>query len=388
MVFCPCGKDIKNNDESIVKFTRGNFSLWYNKYIPINDVNYKVCDASGNDKNFTPYYVERYNEIMKTSDVVRILIKKNRDQDAYLKYLSSKYQVVAIRAKLSSNLIAGIGQAHPAEISMTFDRNTGVPYIPASSIKGVARFAYTLGLIDNVDSTCFDRDKDGEFLVEEMTRIPDVFGGTKKISAKENEILRGSVIFLDAYPETAPELFVDILTPHYTEYYSKDKWPTDNMDPVPVSFLAVKAGTVFTFRAIVLKNNDNVNEEIVKNILEKTIFVEGLGAKTSVGYGRFTPAIGDAISSPQSQNVEVTAEKVVKNYNIGDKLTVTIESVDDGNIKIIMPDGKKTQIGKTHLGEYKNRIKELKKLFKSINVEVTGKMGNGQYSLKFINGNK
>jgi len=32
---------------------------------------------------------------------------------------------------------------------MTFDHNLGIPYIPASSIKGIVRFAHTLDLIEN-----------------------------------------------------------------------------------------------------------------------------------------------------------------------------------------------------------------------------------------------
>ncbi|HDM78757.1 MAG TPA: type III-B CRISPR module RAMP protein Cmr6, partial [Deltaproteobacteria bacterium] len=105
-----------------------------------------------------------------------------------------------------------------------------------------------------------------------------------------NQEKRGSVIFMDAYPENIPDLHVDIMNPHYGEYYSDDKNkipPADYLDPTPIKFLTVQKGTVFIFRSLVRNDVADLADE-VKKAYVRALTEEGIGAKTSLGYGLFT----------------------------------------------------------------------------------------------------
>ena len=48
------------------------------------------------------------------------------------------------RARLQSPYVSGLGSGHPTETGMILDRNSGLPYIPASAVKGVLRLACAL----------------------------------------------------------------------------------------------------------------------------------------------------------------------------------------------------------------------------------------------------
>jgi len=93
---------------------------------------------------------------------------------------------------------------------MVFDHTMGIPYVPASSVKGIVRFAHMLELIksDNIKEYK-ESDKDGEYIVESdlKTLIPAIFGGDadeEKEGKKKIKKLKGKVIFLDAYPAKVP----------------------------------------------------------------------------------------------------------------------------------------------------------------------------------------
>jgi CRISPR-associated protein Cmr6 len=261
----------------------GNFGLWYNKFIPIaNFESCKVSDERGNDKNPVLCYYEKYNRIQK--DIIKnILDEKHADQAGFCNILSAKYESVAFKAKLKTPLITGIGESHPHEVSMVFDHNLGIPYIPASGIKGIVRFAHTLGLLDLIPPEKIKLDKEGKEYFDDddegeadWTNIPQLFGTQGK---------RGSVFFLDAYPEKIPELHIDIMNPHYGKYYSGESPPADYLDPNPLKFLTVAKDTVFIFRALVDKSSGLLDK--VKAAFIKALTEEGIGAKTAVGYGIF-----------------------------------------------------------------------------------------------------
>lgn len=262
---------LRDNPENV---TSVNFGLWYNKFIPV-DSSCKACDDDGEKKNAVEFYANRYKEHIGSvffESVEKTLFKKHIDQAAFCNSFSGLYDNIVFKAQLRTPLITGIGESHPNEISMVFDRNTGIPYIPASGIKGIVRFCHTLGLLPEIKD-------DIEFFDDEApwTMVPDLFG---------TQAQKGSVVFLDAYPEKVPDLHVDIMNPHYDEYYREGKAPGDYLDPVVLKFLAVAKGTVFVFRALVEKKKSDLGRrvcEAFKNAFE----TEGIGAKTAVGYGRF-----------------------------------------------------------------------------------------------------
>ncbi|MCL2284150.1 MAG: type III-B CRISPR module RAMP protein Cmr6 [Fibromonadales bacterium] len=135
--------------------------------------------------------------------------------------------------QLTQPFVSGLGSGHPTETGFILDRNSGSPYIPASSIKGILR------------SVCEEKDAD-------------------KLFGKGNS--RGEITLLDAFPKN-PKLEVDIMNPH-------SKKETEN--PIPIKFLIVPKGTVFVFRGI-----GKIDE------LFQKAFERGFGAKTNIGYGKF-----------------------------------------------------------------------------------------------------
>lgn len=266
--------------------TTGNFGLWYNKFIPLSSA-YKPSDESGKDTMPVEYYFTRYGQMK--NNAADLLKRKHQDMDDYCaSFPSEEYEEIVIGATLTTPLITGSGESHPHEVSMVFDHNTGIPYIPASGVKGIVRFAHTLSIFLDENGQVKEPYKGQEYLDEARENIPDIFGGEKIIIDQNKEkkiILRGRVVFLDAYPAKIPDLHIDIMNPHYAPYYSEGKPPADHHNPTPIKFLTVAKGTRFIFRAVAEKK-ENLPEK-VRAAFIKALTEEGVGAKTAIGYGRF-----------------------------------------------------------------------------------------------------
>jgi CRISPR-associated protein Cmr6 len=281
MAYYPFYKELQ---DASLRMPKGNFGLWYNKFIPLSET-FKASDENGRDTTPVEYYFTRYGQ-MKSKYVTELLKQKHDDQEKYCQsFPKESYEVINISAKLVSPLVTGIGETHPHEISMVFDHNMGIPYIPASGVKGIVRFAHTIALWHEGTFNDFITTdaKTGLEYFDDDNCLPvySIFGNQKQ---------RGKVIFLDAYTENVPDLHIDIMNPHYTPYYSDGKPPADYHNPTPIKFLTVAQGTTFIFRAIVKKDKDNDMLQKVRSALVQALTEEGVGAKTAVGYGRFAIA--------------------------------------------------------------------------------------------------
>ena len=99
---------------------------------------------------------------------------------------------------------------------------------------------------------------------------------------KENGILK---IYHDRLLET------DVFTPHYQEYYQKNRLPKDNQSPTPVNFLAVRKDVKFEFAIAPTSNGRkkdiNTLVEDTKGLIVKALKYCGIGAKTGSNYGYF-----------------------------------------------------------------------------------------------------
>ncbi len=339
---------------------KGDFSLWLNKLIPLNNENKcEPCDEQGNDKKkgkVVQYYESKYNELKTNGTLRKMLAEKHESQEQYCAILKkADYEIINFKAELKSPLITGIGQPHPNEVGMVFDHTMGIPYIPASSVKGIVRFAHMLELIESDNLSDYtDSNKDGEYIIESnlKTLIPAIFGGDadeEKKGKKKTKKLKGKVIFLDAYPNKVSDLHVDIMNPHYGDYYSDEKGetpPADYLDPTPIKFLTVKPGTVFTFKALVSKNSDFLLKPL-KTAFQKALEDEGVGAKTAVGYGRFEIQ-SDANKADNFSAGEQDKVAVPKAHTPVEKMLKNLDSLNN------------TEIGRI-LGEIVNNMeKELK----------------------------
>lgn len=221
-------------------------------------------------------------------------------------------------------IIVGKGLNTIFETGMQLHHIYGFPYIPASAVKGVLRSWIILEYFGNPDLDGVVPDDEKDYPLhnaearalqnETFCRIfgcgkdtekyvfrtgkPDVKAAKETIKTKFPEKGHiGNVVFFDAYPSTAPNIKLDIINPHYPEYYKDGKTPpADWQSPVPIFFLTVE-DTAFQFLMGMHKNAEDFENtiphtserdiiEFLKEELGKALSQHGIGAKTAVGYGR------------------------------------------------------------------------------------------------------
>jgi CRISPR-associated protein Cmr6 len=222
-------------------------------------------------------------------------------------------QTFTIKAKTTSPFITGLGSGHPTETGMILDRNIGVPYIPASSIKGVLKLAYAINIANG------------------RKEVPDSelerYFGTA--DAKQEKQFRGQLVILDAYPTKDVQLKVDIMNSHYKNYYSGEyKQPVETETPNPKSFLTVKEGTEFCFNCafMPLELNDKCNEDEINAMFTTAFERVGFGGKTAIGYGRFVK-VDDKSNGVEQNNIQNQPVKEVKTLEAGE-YKATVNNVD------------------------------------------------------------
>ncbi len=235
------------------------------------------------------------------------VIEKNENKGPWLKYLVQEqshvfdaelFQAVALRqrrmlanirgihtfsAALAWRMIVGLGGESVLETDLTLHHLYGVPIIPGSALKGLTR-AYAAAeekeyFITNSEGKPIpspEAEKDSEVLQR-------IFGSQKKA---------GSVIFFDALPvDTNISIVVDIMNPHYPDYYKSLKKniipPANDQAPIPIPFLTV-AKTAFLFALAPSDASDKEHPEdigLALSWLKSALQKYGVGGKTSAGYG-------------------------------------------------------------------------------------------------------
>jgi len=177
--------------------------------------------------------------------------------DSQKKALESyKYIVFDFRAVTRSRLLVGMSNKIFGkllfEVGMSWDQNLNLPYIPASSLKGAFR-AYM-----------------------ELNR-PDVSG----LLGEEGEI--SSVIFLNSYPVDAKKNLIapEVTTPIYREQEGKIR--ESEASPNPVIYPVVNKEVTFRIIAGVRSEKRILADQL--SLFMKEMLLEGIGAKTMLGYG-------------------------------------------------------------------------------------------------------
>lgn len=234
----------------------------------------------------------------------RLLAAWNQRWEAGAREIGAEPFVLATEWRL----IAGLGQSGPLDVGFTFHRY-GFPMLPASSVKGLARAAGRLAVatrLDTADLTGVD-DALGTPEDADFRRRLGAFGATAEAAGTLAAAFRavfgttaaaGHAVFLDAIPRAIPgrlpRLELDIMNPHYPDYYGdtvNQVPPTDAQNPRPVYFLAVAAGTEFNFAVGWRDPLDEASRALrdqARAWLREGLTELGAGAKTGAGYGYFT----------------------------------------------------------------------------------------------------
>lgn len=188
-----------------------------------------------------------------------------------------------LKAELNGRLLLDYARVSTIESSISLHATLGVPRLTGSSLKGLLRASLRNQITP---------DKLGILL-----GAPDL-----EDSGTRDEHRRGRLVIHDALPEDGRfQLDLDVLTPHFGEYYRDERTPpADWLSPVPVTFLTVVKTTFRLFIGLlpdagcsdVVRHHSNLpaderDLDRIATVLAEALREEGLGAKRSAGYGRF-----------------------------------------------------------------------------------------------------
>ncbi|MBK8455495.1 MAG: type III-B CRISPR module RAMP protein Cmr6 [Thiofilum sp.] len=277
---------------------------------------------------------------------------------------------LSLEAEATSSLATGMGMEHPLENGFAFLNPYGLPYLPGSSIKGVLRrAAEELAFDENSQFDILDvwflfgfegaagswwslTGKEKQALSDEqkqrraeskqqfdahllaLVNKPKLVSFIKKVvpeGKEQNDFvaapqsflqkldgirqklsLGGALTFWDAIPELAGNTMgMDVMTPHYGDYYQGNGTPHDAGSPNPIVFMVIPAKSKFTFHVTAdtyrLKEVQNW-QALMQTAFEHAFKWLGFGAKTAVGYGAMRDINKSANSQAKTQQAAIIAE--------------------------------------------------------------------------------
>lgn len=217
------------------------------------------------------------------SEIIRLAQAAEKRRECALNTMESYQYLRVFQMKGSSLMVHGLGGSHVTDNSLTIHPVYGVPCLPASSVKGVVRRWFVDALFE------------GEVENLKNAQTPKAVLGRALFGTGDQQ---GMLQFYDILFHEGLEIKVDILTPHFSEYYSGKNSPNDTLSPVPNTFYAVKVAsaklmlTLHKHKLADLLVKLSITATQLMTMLESWVsaaFRElGAGGKTSSGYGRFT----------------------------------------------------------------------------------------------------
>ena len=233
--------------------------------------------------------------------------------DRLVKSLESFHgdSLINLECETRTRLLVGIGGSSAWEAGVTSLNPFGIPWIPGSSLKGVVRDYAILNLVNSerdtehlrmflgikkaageykkkpkIEDLSSDEEEiktalnvwgiQGSFM-SEIKLIIELFGTKKR---------EGGAIFYGGFPIDEEVLGVDVINPHYPDYYERGEPPNDWQNPRPFFYPVVREGVSFTF-LVALKDEVKDLKDKLEEYLIKTLTEHGVGGKISVGYGLF-----------------------------------------------------------------------------------------------------
>ena len=275
-----------------------HFGLKWNKWVFLDDrkkdkpkMALYIRDEKGTTR---PYFAVTFNFKEKNGKLIQNIQKQQTLQFEQLKKMGWAIESIDDLKALWRTVI-GLGYSSVYEVSMSLHHTYGIPYIPATTLKGVVR--------SWMIKECFGR-SENKALRNPIFKY--LFGETDQ---------RGALIWWDAFPQKPPKLRPDVMNVIYPDYYQKQKAPGDWQAANPVYFLTLDRNDAegnplrFTYRIglmpgevnATLKNYDlyarpflklkELNPEstlldLAKAWLKRALYLHGLGGKTAKGYGR------------------------------------------------------------------------------------------------------
>lgn len=244
----------------------------------------------------------------------------DRSTEQAQQLLGSAHKVLDL--EVDWRLISGLGTASVYETGMALHHIYGIPYLPASGIKGVLRSWVIQTAFGETAAPPEEREEplvNAEYRALMNESFCSVFGcpatarkvefdreGKTKKDAKGNyrtqthevaakdqdkkgQALQGALMVWDAFPLNTPSLKVDVMNPHFGKYYGKGEPPVDYDQPIPIPFLTVESTRfrfIFGFKEGAFEDW-KIDGKTIDLWLKDALENHGLGAKTAIGYGYF-----------------------------------------------------------------------------------------------------
>ncbi|MEM8524992.1 MAG: type III-B CRISPR module RAMP protein Cmr6 [Bacteroidota bacterium] len=297
-----------------------NFYLFLNKPYHVLEHGNMYSQKGSGDAGFslsTRFSKDNQFKALKDFDFKGIdcsaITKKQR---ANIESLFSKANTKTLLFKPDWRMTLGLGGASVFETDITLHHIYGVPYIPATSVKGVVRSYIIQEQFDNdeakaiLDKNFCDafgcskeheihtKDENGKLI---KNKKPSWYGQEYEARKIKYYDRKGAIYFFDALPTDSNEIEVsmDIMNVHYKDYYDASKKkdgtyqagsvkpPADWSSPTIINFLTVEK-TTFQF---LLASKDGIinalkiGDKLIEEWFNEALTNHGIGAKTAVGYG-------------------------------------------------------------------------------------------------------
>lgn len=243
----------------------------------------------------------------------------------------------------ASRIVIGLGAQTTLETAITLHPLYGLPYIPGSAQKGLARSSAIYDLAEKWGITGLSNEELGQKketplgeldqlletpeddLETQLQRLASVAAACKMstdqlpqdvstlisfpLFQKARAIFGwmghvGEVVFYDALPAEPPKLAVEIMNPHFPQYYQSlgATPPGDNQNPIPVLYLVVESGSTFCFAVGARRPSLTPDLQQAYDWLLMGLKEYGIGGKTSSGMGFF----GDPPAQPVDEKSRFT----------------------------------------------------------------------------------
>jgi len=247
-----------------------NAGLWYNKMCNRWEARGQQWTLNTTDKQRT----DKEKDDTRKTAWIKSVAGRTCGDPGQLKEAQERYASLVrscggdVRVyRTTSRFVTGLGNEHPVENGFTWHHTLGTPYLPGSSVKGVLLYWVQHWL-------------DAPLPSEEVNRL---FGPEK------DEKAAGELIVFDALPVKPVQLEIEIMTPHYGEYYQdtgSGKPPADWYSPVPIPYLTVAKDQLFIF-GLAPRKDLAITLQQAFSWMDQALETIGAGAKTASGYGCF-----------------------------------------------------------------------------------------------------
>ena len=249
-------RDVLDGAHFDVYSSKSNAGLWLDKFLREND-------GSQEEGHRQPK-----TELVKQVAVINLRPEYRKFYERWQQTLEACGAQCREARVNECRLAIGVGAEGVLETSISLHHTYGVPFIPGSALKGL--------------TASFARQRlSGPQWQKNGTDYRALFGDTTSA---------GFVTFFDALLNPAGgnrPLHADVLTVHHSEYYGGANVPPADWDtPIPVPFLSASGRYLMALAGPDDSENSRQWVQVAFRILQQALLEEGVGAKTSSGYGR------------------------------------------------------------------------------------------------------